>query len=158
MFKNVKKTMTEDLEHSVLTEILIVVSQTVFFILLFMSLKYGIIDRYGWMDSKEQIQKNLLPIVAIYFAILTILSVIMIPLQYYEYGHVVLITTIISIFVIFAYEFQRVYYSNHSDNKSNSAIKAVSKNIFIRNNVAAAKKELTTPRKSQAEPSDDFDF
>lgn len=146
--------MTEQVEHSISTELLIVISQTVFFILLFLSLKYSIIDRYGWMDSKEQIQKNLLPIIAIYFAILTIISVIMIPLQYYEYGHIVLITTIISIFFTFAYELRKVYYVTERDKgKPQSTLKTVSKKIFERNNAAVQKKD-----KSQSETPDDFDF
>ena len=66
--------MSEDFEHSVLTEILIIVSQTTFFLLFFFILKHGIVDHQGWMKSREVMQKNIVPLVTVYFAIFTVIA------------------------------------------------------------------------------------
>lgn len=155
--------MTETLEHTWATEALIVLSQTFFFIMLFLTMKYGIIERQGWLENREKAKEHLIPLITIYIAILGIIGIIMIPLQNYEYGHVVLLTTMISISVIFAYEFRKLYYGNNSDGKQKeSTIDNVSRKIFIRNNSAVNKKDkITKPqikRSSNPQPSDGFDF
>lgn len=156
--------MTEQLEHTVATELLIVISQTVFFVFLFLILKYGIVDRQGWMEDKDKVKENIIPLTAVFFAILTIISVIMIPLQYYEYGHVVLITTMISIFLIFLYEFRKLYYSDEINNKdkSTNVIVKASRDIFVRNHNAVVKKASKPPRSQSSsvhdKSSDSFDF
>lgn len=135
--------MGDKIEHTLAAEILIVLSQTIFFVFLFLILKYGIIDRQGWMDDREKVKNNIIPLGAIFFAILTLIGVIMIPLQSYEYGHIVLICTIICIFFLCTYEIKRIYYGtiDADDKTKGTPIQSVSRDIYTRNTTAVNKKK-----------------
>lgn len=83
--------------HGKSTEGLIVISQTVFFIVLFYIVKSYLLDGFGIMNSPESLKKNALQIGAIYFAIVVLIGIIMIPLYHYEYAILVIIGVIIGI-------------------------------------------------------------
>lgn len=83
--------------HGKSTEALIVVSQTVFFIVLFYIIKSYLLDGFGIMNSPESLKKNAMQIGAIYFAIVVLIGIIMIPLYHYEYAILVIIGVIVGI-------------------------------------------------------------
>lgn len=83
--------------HGKSTEALIVVSQTVFFIVLFIIVKSYLLDGFGIMNSPEALKKNALQIAAIYFAIIVTISLVMIPLYHYEYAILVIIGVVVGV-------------------------------------------------------------
>lgn len=83
--------------HGKPTEALIVVSQTVFFIVLFIIIKSYLLDGFGIMNSPESVRKNGLQIAAIYFSIIVTIGLIMIPLYHYEYAILVIIGVVLGI-------------------------------------------------------------
>jgi hypothetical protein len=83
--------------HGKATEALIVVSQTVFFIVLFIIIKSYLLDGFGIMNSPESVRKNGLQIAAIYFSIIVTIGLIMIPLYHYEYAILVIIGVVLGI-------------------------------------------------------------
>ena len=87
--------------HTYATEFLIIMSQTVFFLLIFLILKHGLIDRRGMMHDYNRILEERLQLGAIFFAIIVFIALLMIPLESYEFGHFVIpITYIIIVGVI----------------------------------------------------------
>ena len=161
--------MTEIQEHTIAAEILIVVSQTTFFIMFFLILKHGIIDKNELMTSLTKAKENVIQLSAVYFAILTIIGLVMIPLQSYEYGHIVLVCTIISIVLIFIFEFKKLNFIDdpENDKKHKNNFDTVSKTIFIRNHASLQKKQSPTQKIAQVgpgpslqinQPSDGFEF
>jgi Ca2+/Na+ antiporter len=153
--------MYREVEHTVATEILIIVSQSIFFVFLFVILKYGIVDRQGWMNDKEKIRENAIPLIAIYFAILTMIGILMIPLQNYEYGHMVLIISSILILLIFLYDFRKVYYDDDKFKLTSSSIDNASRKLFSMNKTKTIKKDTTAsskPKSKDNQSSDGFDF
>ena len=105
--------------HNTSTEILIIVSQTVFFILLFLMLKHGLVDRRGMLSSKERINEDMFQIMAIFFAIFVIIGIFMIPIESYEYAHFILPITFCLMFLITGYEVYTVL--NNNETKSTGA-------------------------------------
>jgi hypothetical protein len=95
------------------TEILIIVSQTTFFVLLFLMLKRELIDKREMMSTREKLCENLLQILAIYFAIICLVVLIMLPLEGYDYGKIVVLLSLGLIIAISAYNF-RVVSNNHT--------------------------------------------
>jgi hypothetical protein len=95
-------------EHSHATEGLIVVSQTVFFVFLFIFLKKSLIDNRGMMSSRSQLNENSLQLVAIFFAIFVFLGVLMLPLIHYEYAEVVVILTASVVAVLVAHDLRKI--------------------------------------------------
>lgn len=95
------------------TEILIIVSQTTFFVLLFLMLKRELIDKREMMSTREKLCDNLLQILAIYFAIICLVVLIMIPLEGYDYGKIVVLISFGIIVAISAYNF-RIVYNSHA--------------------------------------------
>lgn len=96
--------------HNTSTEILIIMSQTVFFVLLFLLLKNWLIDKRGMLGSKERINEELYQIIAIFFAILVIVGLFMIPIESYEYAHYVVPITYVVIILIIGWEVYFVTY------------------------------------------------
>jgi hypothetical protein len=95
-------------EHSHATEGLIVVSQTVFFVFLFIFLKKTLIDNRGMMANKRKMDENSLQLGAIFFAIVVFLGLMMIPLIHYEYAEVVLVLVAVAVGGIIIYDVRRV--------------------------------------------------
>lgn len=105
-------------EHNTSTEVLIIISQTVFFILLFLLLKNGLVDRRGMLSSKERINEDLFQILAIFLAIFVIIALFMIPIESYEYAHFVVPITFSIMLIIILWEFYVVF--NGGNNNSNT--------------------------------------
>jgi hypothetical protein len=100
--------------HNTSTEILIITSQTVFFILLFLLLKNGLIDRRGMLNSKDRVNDEIFQIMAIFFAIFVIIGMFMIPIESYEYAHFVVPITYVIMIIIVAWEFYIVFVNDSS--------------------------------------------
>jgi len=83
--------------HGKSTEALIVVSQTVFFIVLFYVIKSYLLDGVGIMNSPDSLRKNAMQIGAIYFAIVILTGIIMLPLYHYEYAILVIVGVFLGI-------------------------------------------------------------
>ena len=101
--------------HNTSTEFLIVISQTVFFVLLFLMLKSGLVDRRGMMYNKRRIQEEMFQLGAIFFAIFVIIGILMIPLESYEYAHFVIPLTFIILVVIVVLEVYMVFSRDDGD-------------------------------------------
>lgn len=82
------------------TEILIIVSQTTFFTLLFTLLKKELIDRQEMMATKTDMKQNALQLIAIYFAITMFVGILMLPLEGYDYCRYVIFFTTIAVCII----------------------------------------------------------
>lgn len=95
--------------HSNATEFLIIVSQTVFFVLLFLLMKSALIDRRGMMHSYDRIMEEKLQLGAIFFSIFVFLALLMIPMHSYEFIHFVVPLTYIIVFGIIIWEINIVY-------------------------------------------------
>lgn len=89
------------------TEGLIIVSQSVFFIVLFLIVKSYLLDNFGVMDNAETLRKNAVQVGAIYFAIIVFISFIMIPLYHYEYAVVVICGVLIGVAVVIHSDVQK---------------------------------------------------
>ena len=98
--------------HNTSTEVLIIVSQTVFFVLLFLLLKNGLIDRRGMLSSKERIKDEIFQIMAIFFAIFVIIAIFMIPIESYEYAHYIFPVSYLVMILILGWEFYIVFYTD----------------------------------------------
>ena len=84
------------------TEALIIVSQSVFFIVMFLMIKSYLLDNSGFMSSAEKLKDKAMQVAAIYFAIIVFIGGIMYPLYHYDYALPVLIVVIVGIsFVIY---------------------------------------------------------
>jgi uncharacterized membrane protein len=105
---------TDPIEHSIATETLIIFSQSLLFIFLFVMLKIGLIDRRGMMADREAASENILQIVAIFFAILVFVMLVMLPMHTYEYAHYVASLSFIVIFIILFYDCRFAYNTNPS--------------------------------------------
>ena len=79
----------------------------------------------------------------------------MIPLQNYEYGHIVLISTAIIIVLFIVYDVRKVYYQNTSFQNINTIVESASQAIYTRNAIATSKKEAKTVTFSG---DDEFNF
>lgn len=88
--------------HSYATEALLVISQTCFFVFLFIFLKRTLLDNRGMMSTKNNFKENGPQIGAILFAILVLIALMMIPLQNYEYAEAVVISTVLIMFLVVA--------------------------------------------------------
>lgn len=106
--------------HNNSTEFLIIVSQTVFFVLLFLILKSALVDRRGMMHSKQRIVEERLQLIAIFFAIFVVVGIIMIPLESYEYAHFVIPITYMLMLSIVAFEMYMVFYNGQNLEKTSS--------------------------------------
>ena len=95
--------------HNTSTEVLIIISQTVFFVLLFLLLKNGLVDRRGMLSSKERINDEMFQIMAIFFAIFVIIGLFMIPIESYEYAHFVVPITYVLMIIIVGWELYVVF-------------------------------------------------
>ena len=95
--------------HTHATEFLIIVSQTVFFVLLFLLMKSALIDRRGMMHNYERIQDEKLQLGAIFFAIFVLLGILMIPLESYEFVHYVIPLTYFIVIGLIIWEINVVY-------------------------------------------------
>lgn len=100
--------------HTNATEFLIITSQTVFFVLLFLLMKSALIDRRGMMYDYDRIQEEKLQLGAIFFAIFVFLAMLMIPLQSYEFVHFVVPITYMVICGIIVWEITHKRNNNKS--------------------------------------------
>lgn len=100
--------------HTHATEFLIILSQTVFFVLLFTLLKSALIDRRGMMHSYNRIQEEKLQLIAIYFAIFVFIALIMVPLESYENVHYVIPLVYFTITGMVIWEVHSVYKNRDS--------------------------------------------
>jgi uncharacterized membrane protein YsdA (DUF1294 family) len=105
--------------HNNSTEFLIVISQTVFFVLLFLMLKSALVDRRGMMYDKNRIVEEKLQLLAIFFAIFVFVGIIMIPLESYEYAHFVIPLTYFIMMSILGFELYIVF-NRDQDNERRS--------------------------------------
>lgn len=107
--------------HHHSTEGLIVISQTVFFIVLFIIIKSWLLDNFGVMHSVESLKQNAVQIGAIYFAILVFISVIMFPLYHYDYAAMVILGYGIGVVVVIFRDIQRVIRRDESSENPKSS-------------------------------------
>jgi hypothetical protein len=123
--------------HNNSTEFLIVISQTVFFVLLFLILKSALVDRRGMMYSKQRILEERLQLVAIFFSIFVLVGIVMIPLESYEYAHFVIPITYVVMVCIVGYELYIVF------NKDGNGVN--NDNMSIPTTVVDAKQRASSP-------------
>lgn len=123
--------------HTNATEGLIILSQTVFFVLLFFLMKSALIDRRGMMYSYERIQEEKLQLGAIFFAIFVFLGLLMIPLESYEFIHFVVPLTYLTIICYIGWEIiqkrngKTTPLPSTSTSTIESPISIVPRNIFV---------------------------
>jgi len=96
-------------DYNLATEGLIIVSQTVFFVVLFLLIKSFLLDNFGIMNDMETLRRNALQIAAIYFAIIVFICIGMCPLYHYEFALIVVIGVAISVMAIIYRDIIRVY-------------------------------------------------
>ena len=101
--------VADTIKHGVTTEGLIIISQTVFFVMIFLLLKNALIDRRGMMYDYNRIREEKLQLAALFFAILVFLSLLMIPVLSYEFVHLVIPLTFLVVFSLIGYEIYAVY-------------------------------------------------
>lgn len=94
--------------HSYATELVLVASQTVFYVLLFVLLKQAFVDQRGMMSTYDTFRENGVQLFAIFFAIFTILLILLIPLHSYEYVDVVIGLTLLCIGIYMGAEIHRL--------------------------------------------------
>lgn len=127
--------------NNITTDILIIISQIVFYVLLFSIMKSALIDRHGMTKDKETFKANMAQYAAIMFAIYVVICILLIPADSYVYAAYVfgLTLSVISIMVVID-----VYKAlNGDDVKVEKQIEpAVEKNIIKKNNLF----NLTTPK------------
>ena len=75
------------IEYNKATEGLIIISQTVFFLVLFTLMKSFLLERL--MNNPNDFQNNTMQIVAIYFSIVVFITLLMTPMYHYKYAVVV---------------------------------------------------------------------
>ena len=75
------------IEYNKATEGLIIISQTVFFLVLFTLIKSFLLERL--MNNPDEFQNNKIQIVAIYFSIVVFITLLMTPMYHYKYAAVV---------------------------------------------------------------------
>ncbi|GBG32370.1 Hypothetical Protein FCC1311_085952 [Hondaea fermentalgiana] len=68
---------------------------TTFYLLLFVVLKRVLVDQHGMMSSREALRRNRVQLAAIYFAIFTLVVILLLPLHSYEYVDVVAASTLV---------------------------------------------------------------
>jgi hypothetical protein len=90
--------------HTNATEFVIILSQSVFFVLLFLLMKKALIDSRGMMYDYNRIQEEKLQLGAIFFAIFVFIALLMVPLESYEFVHFVVPLTYIIIICIIVWE------------------------------------------------------
>lgn len=127
--------------HNNSTEFLIIVSQTVFFVLLFLMLKSALVDRRGMMYNKQRIMEERLQLVAIFFSIFVVVGIVMIPLESYEYAHFVVPITYVVMMCIVGYELYVVF--NKDGVGSSSSNGSSSKEMSIPAVVVEVKKQIS---------------
>lgn len=103
-------TATTPKGHDVSTEILLVASSTVFYLVLFLILKSTLIDKRGILSSKEAVRAEIPQISAVLFAIFVLIGIFMIPIDSYEYSHYVIPLTFGIMVSIVAYELYVLFY------------------------------------------------
>lgn len=94
--------------HSFITESQLIISQTFFYVCLFIALKKTLIDKRGMMDSYSRFNEEKLQIGAIYFAIVVLIVLMMLSIHSYEFKHFVIPITFTIIGGIILYEIRRV--------------------------------------------------
>jgi hypothetical protein len=129
MFDKMTNTTVTINVHNTSTEVLIIISQTVFFILLFLLLKNGLVDRRGMLSSKERINDEMFQIMAIFFAIFVIIALFMIPIESYEYAHFVVPITFCLMFIIVGWEVYYVMSGNRDNNTSSGTYAGGAKKV-----------------------------
>ena len=87
-------------QFSFLTEALIIISQTSFFIMLFFIIKGFLLDNFNIMNDALQLKKNALLVASVYFSIIVVISIFMLPLINYEFALIVIIGVICGVFLI----------------------------------------------------------
>lgn len=100
--------MSDD-PHSIVTEVELIVTQTFFYIVLFVLLKKTLIDKRGMLDSYERFNEDKLQIIAIYFAIIVFIALIMLSIHSYEFKHFVVPITFGIILCIIGMETRNVF-------------------------------------------------
>jgi hypothetical protein len=113
----------ESTNHKLVTEILIVVSQTIFYVFLFFLIKNGLVDRQKMMHSKESLRDNGPQLFAIYFAIFVFIALLMIPLDSYEFATYVVLLTYSIMMIVIAYEVYKLYRPSVGEIKKNDFVK-----------------------------------
>ena len=120
--------------HGNTTEALIVISQVTFFIVLFVMIKSYLLDNFGIMNSADGLKKNALQIAAIYFAIIVLIGMLMIPLYHYEYALLVIIGVICGVsFAIYKDVFNTLNGKTKEDETSQLPKMKQSKDLFRKN-------------------------
>lgn len=109
MSDNETTTVSSSGVHNNSTEFLIIVSQSVFFVLLFLMLKSGLVDRRGMMYDKRRIKEEGVQLAAIFFAIFVLIGIMMIPMESYEYSHFVVPITYIVMIAVIGWELYVVF-------------------------------------------------
>lgn len=140
------------IEHSFATETLIVFSQSLLFIFLFVILKIGLIDRRGMMADIESATENIFQIIAIFFAILVFIMIVMLPMHTYEYYHYVAFLSFLVIFTVIVYDCRFAYNNTNTNTKSKRRPSTTSQSIKPDN------KKLVAVISRSSTSEDTFDF
>lgn len=96
-------------QHSHATEALIVISQTFFLVFLFVFLKKTLIDNRGMMTNRKKVRENAPLLLVIFFAILALLGILLIPLRHYKYAELVMLFTLFAIVAIVTHDLKKVF-------------------------------------------------
>ena len=80
-------------DHSIGAEVLIVISQLTFFVMLFVLMKHVLVDKTGMTRDAARVRRDWVQLLAVYFAMFVLVSIVMIPLETYEFVHFVVTLT-----------------------------------------------------------------
>jgi hypothetical protein len=90
--------------HNASTEALLIISSTVFYIVLFLIMKHGLVDKRGMLSSKARVRSDASQISAVFFTIFVLIALFMLPIDSYEYSHYVIPLTYIIMITVVGYE------------------------------------------------------
>lgn len=147
--KNNTTTESMHTSYNHATEGLIIVSQSVFFIVLFLIVKSYLLDNFGVMDNAETLKKNAVQVGAIYFAIIVFISFVMIPLYHYEYAIVVICGVLIGVAVVIHSDVQKTL-------KKQAGVSGIPPAKTVKQTSSISKPPLSQKYTATATPSIEF--
>jgi uncharacterized membrane protein len=87
-----------------LADIILGLSQIIFFTFCFVLLRYALLKSRGLLDSTDTIRENAIQIGLMYVAIAGVVALLTVPLHGYEHTSIILPATIVLILCIIAYD------------------------------------------------------
>ena len=97
-------------QHTNATEFVIIISQTVFYIVLFLFLKKTLLDNQNLLSSRDNIKKKLPLVLSIIFTIYAIILILMLPCLNYIYAEIVFVLVYLIITSMLFRTFRQAYF------------------------------------------------